>query len=150
MNELAERLTQWLRKDDPEIEFRIKTGTEMYRKGFGRIELRNADGSLVKRASIKLKQASHEYLFGCNAFMLNQFPEEEQNRHYEEVFANLFNEAVVPFYWSDLEVEDGHPRFASGSTPVYRRPPPTARNHAEGAPPLLAWLCSGMGSENQK
>ena len=56
--------------------------------------------------------------------MLNQFPEEEQNRHYEEVFANLFNEAVVPFYWSDLEVEDGHPRFASGSTPVYRRPPP--------------------------
>ena len=122
MNELAERLTQWLRKDDPEIEFRIKTGTEMYRKGFGRIELRNADGSLVKRASIKLKQASHEYLFGCNAFMLNQFPEEEQNRHYEEVFANLFNEAVVPFYWSDLEVEDGHPRFASGSTPVYRRP----------------------------
>lgn len=124
MNELAATLSQWLRKEDPEIEFRIKTGTEMYRKGFGRIELRKADGSMVKQASIRLKQKSHEYLFGCNAFMLNQFPEEEQNRRYEEMFAGLFNEAVVPFYWSDLEVEDGHPRFASGSAPIYRRPPP--------------------------
>lgn len=123
MNELAKSLSRWLVKEDPEIEFRIKTGTEMYRKGFGRIELLDAGRNKVKQASIRLKQVSHEYLFGCNAFMFNQFPEEEQNKRYEEVFANLFNEAVVPFYWSDLEVEDGRPRFASGSEPVYRRPP---------------------------
>ncbi len=123
MNEYAQNLCQRLVKEDAEVEFRIKTGTEMYRKGFGRIELQYADGSPVENASLKFKQISHEYLFGCNAFMFNQFPEEEQNRKYEEVFANLFNEAVVPFYWSDFELEDGNPRFASGSTPVYRRPP---------------------------
>ena len=124
MNEYAQNLCQRLLKEDAEVEFRIKTGTEMYRKGFGRIELQYADGSPVENASLKFKQISHEYLFGCNAFMFNQFPEEEQNRRYEEMFAGLFNEAVVPFYWSDLEVEDGHPRFASGSAPIYRRPPP--------------------------
>ena len=106
MNEYAQNLCQRLLKEDAEVEFRIKTGTEMYRKGFGRIELQNADGSPVENASLKFKQISHEYLFGCNAFMFNQFPEEEQNRKYEEVFANLFNEAVVPFYWSDFELED--------------------------------------------
>jgi endo-1,4-beta-xylanase len=30
----------------------------------------------------------------------------------------------VPFYWSDLEPEQGKPRFAKDSPPIYRRPPP--------------------------
>ena len=77
MNEYAQNLCQRLVKEDAEVEFRIKTGTEMYRKGFGRIELQYADGSPVENASLKFKQISHEYLFGCNAFMFNQFPEEE-------------------------------------------------------------------------
>lgn len=123
MNELAKELCKFLVREDAEVGFRIKQGTEMYRKGFGRINLTGAEGKPIRHARIRLKQVSHEYLFGCNAFMFNQFPEAEQNRRYEETFASLFNEAVIPFYWSDLEPEDGKPRFASGSTPIYRRPP---------------------------
>ena len=123
MNDFAKELTKFLVRKDDEVEFRIRTGTEMYRKGFGEIRLTGPDGKPVSRAKIRLKQKTHEFLFGCNAFMLNQFPEAEQNRKYEEVFASLFNEAVVPFYWSDLEPEEGELRFKTGSRPVYRRPP---------------------------
>ena len=121
--DLAKELLSRLQRKDDEIDFRIKTGTEMHRKGFGRFVLTDAAGEKITKAEIKLKQATHEFLFGCNAFMLNQFPEKEQNRRYEEVFASLFNEAVIPFYWKDLEPEEGQYRYTSGSKPIYRRPP---------------------------
>ena len=123
MNELAKSLCKYLIRQDPGTEFRIKTGTEMYRKGFGEIRLENPDGSPMDKAEIHLKQKTHEFLFGCNAFMLDQFPAKEQNQRYREIFSDLFNEAVIPFYWKDLEPEDGKLRFTHGSTPIYRRPP---------------------------
>lgn len=54
--------------------------------------------------------------------MINQFREAEKNAAHDAMFSNLFNLAVVPFYWSDLEVEDGKPRFDKNSPHVYRRP----------------------------
>ena len=52
--------------------------------------------------------------------MAEQFNEAEKNTIYEQKFAELFNLAVVPFYWSDLEPEDGKPRFAKDSPPIKR------------------------------
>jgi|GEM_PF-3783253 len=66
MNELAKSLCKYLIRQDPGTEFRIKTGTEMYRKGFGEIRLENPDGSPMDKAEIHLKQKTHEFLFGCN------------------------------------------------------------------------------------
>ena len=40
------------------------------------------------------------------------------------MFCNLFNFATVPFYWGDLEPQQGNPRFGEGSEPIWRRPPP--------------------------
>ena len=37
MNELASELTKHLLREDAEVEFRIRQGTEMYRKGFGQL-----------------------------------------------------------------------------------------------------------------
>ena len=124
MNELAQKLSQYLLKDDPEIERRIACGIEENRKGTGTISLVGPDGKPVTGAKVTLRQLGHEFHFGCNAFMLDQFPEAEKNAQYEETFANLFNLAVIPFYWSDLEPEDGAPRFDKGSRPIYRSPPP--------------------------
>ncbi len=123
MNEWAKDLSKFLLKKDEETDFLIQQGTELYRKGFCRIQLKDAAGNPVKKATVKLKQKTHQYLFGCNAFMQGQFPEEEKNKRYEEMFASVFNEAVVPFYWSDLEPEDGKPRFQHDAKPIYRRPP---------------------------
>lgn len=122
MNELAKRWTQRLFEEDSEIEHKIKTGTEMYRKGFGKFTLRDAEGNSVQNGEIGLKQKRHEYHFGCNAFMVSGFPEEEKNLRYEELFSELFNLAVIPLFWSDLEPDEGKPRFDKNSPHVYRRP----------------------------
>lgn len=124
MNELAQKLSQYLLKDDPAIEARIERGIEENRKGDGTIALVGPDGKPVAGARITLRQLGHEFHFGCNAFMLGEFPEAEQNARYEETFKELFNLAVIPFYWSDLEPEEGALRFAKDSRPIYRRPPP--------------------------
>lgn len=111
-------------EDDPEIEYRINNGIETNRKGFGQIELVDHTGKPVKASEIQLIQKNHEFHFGCNAFMVDQFSSAEQNARYEEVFADLFNLAVVPFYWSDMEPEYGKLRFDKNAAPIYRRPPP--------------------------
>lgn len=54
--------------------------------------------------------------------MLDQFSSPEQNKAYREMFTGLFNIATLPFYWSDLEPEQGRPRFAKDSPNIYRRP----------------------------
>ncbi len=124
MNDLAKKLSQYLLKDDPAIEARIERGIEENRKGDGTIALVGPDGKPVTGAKITLRQLGHEFHFGCNAFMLGEFPEAEQNAQYEETFKELFNLAVIPFYWSDLEPTEGELRFTKDSRPIYRRPPP--------------------------
>ncbi len=147
MNNLAQDLAKHLLKDDPEVEHRIQTGIETNRKGFGELALVDAAGEPVSGATVILRQTKHEFHFGCNAFMVDQFPEAEKNQCYEEVFSELFNLAVVPFYWSDLEPEDGQLRFGKNSAPIYRRPPPDRvlefcekRNITPKGHPLL-WHC---------
>lgn len=123
MNELGQSWTKTLFAPDPEIEYRIQAGTEMYRKGFGRLTLKGAAGTAIPRADVRLQLLAHEFHFGGNAFMVKQFPEEEKNRQYEEAFAKIFNLAVVPFFWRDLEPVEGQPRFTADSPPRPRRPP---------------------------
>jgi GH35 family endo-1,4-beta-xylanase len=121
MNDIATRLTKYLFREDPEVEFRINTGTEMNRKGFAKIRLFQ-NGEKVERARIRYRQKDHQFRFGANLFMLDQFESAEENAMYRERFASLFNFATVPFYWADMEVEEGKPRFSKDSPHVYRRP----------------------------
>jgi GH35 family endo-1,4-beta-xylanase len=123
MNEKAKIISQNLLNEDNEINYRINSGIENNRKGFAAIELQDKAGNEIKNAEISFRQLSHEYRFGCNAFMLEQFPEKEKNELYEERFADLFNLAVAPFYWRGLEPEDGELRFKKGCKAIDRRPP---------------------------
>lgn len=124
MNEFGKHALDLLLREDPEMEFKIDQNIEMYRKGFGTIRLRKADGSPVEHARITLHQTGHEFQFGANLFMLDAFPSEEMNERFKEEFRAMFNLAVIPFYWKDLELEDGKPRFSAESPRVPRRPPP--------------------------
>lgn len=123
MNEIAKTILEYLDANNPEIDHRVQFGIENNRKGFANLAIRTADGVSVDRADVHFRMTNHEYRFGCNAFMLEQFGKGEENAAYEREFANLFNLAVVPFYWSDLEPRDGALRFDSESAPIYRRPP---------------------------
>ena len=101
---------------------RAGSGIELYRKGDAKITVRRADGTPVENAVLKASQTKHEFKFGANIFMLDEFEKEEKNKIYREKFPEIFNLATVPFYWSDLEPEEGHPRFAADSPKIYRRP----------------------------
>jgi len=124
MNADFKKYTAKLFEPDPEIEFRIQNDTERFRKGFGKIVLKDSQGNPVKHARVSLKLTKHEFQFGCNAFMYDEFPDDEKNQAYAETFKEYFNLAVVPFYWSTLEPEDGKLRFAKNSPKIFRRPAP--------------------------
>ncbi|MBR2377011.1 MAG: endo-1,4-beta-xylanase [Clostridia bacterium] len=101
------------------LDKRNEEGIEKYRKGEFTIKFLNED-----KKEVTVKQTKHKFLFGTTAFMLNSFEKEEKEVIYKEKFVNLFNQAVVPFYWSDLEPEEGKLRFRKDTENVYRRPQP--------------------------
>ncbi len=124
-SELGKKLLKSMQRENSELDFLIKTNTELHRKGFARIALKSESGDAIEAdASIHYRQLTHEYRFGANLFMLEQFPEAEKNARFEERFTRLFNLGVVPFYWSDLEPVQGRPRYAKDSPHIYRRPAP--------------------------
>ncbi|MFT3933128.1 MAG: endo-1,4-beta-xylanase [Chitinophagaceae bacterium] len=106
--------------NDPEIEQRIRTGIEQNRMGNFSIEVPAYKG----KTEIEIQQVKQEFLFGANAFMIKGFDTPEQNKRFEDLFASLFNQAVIPYYWKTLEPVQGKPRYTAASEPSYRRPPP--------------------------
>ena len=57
----------------PEFDARIKCSTEISRKRALKLLITAPDGKPVERATIRFKLRKHEFRFGANAFMLNQF-----------------------------------------------------------------------------
>lgn len=106
------------------ISERVKSGIERYRKGLCRVRVTDRDGNPVKGAKLKVEQQSHDFGFGANIFMLDELPDENDNRTYREQFKRFFNLATVPFYWNGLEPEQGKPRYGKDSPKVWRRPAP--------------------------
>ena len=109
---------------DPQVEQRIVSGIQNNRMGFANLRFVDAQSNALNNVEVKFEQTRHEFLFGCNLFMLGGFPTPELNQRYEEAFCSVFNLAVLPFYWSDLEPEPGKLRFAKDSPFIFRRPPP--------------------------
>ncbi len=103
---------------------RSRDGIENARKGYGTIKVVDADGKPVQGAVIRLTQKTHDFHYGANLFMLDEFETEEKNAIYRKIFKEHFNFATLPFYWSTLEPEEGKPRYAKDSPKVYRRPSP--------------------------
>lgn len=109
---------------DPEVERRIEHGISTYRKSDVRLRLLDRSGKPVNGTSLEIRQQSHDFLFGANIFLLGGFDAPEKNARFEEAFTEVFNSAVVPFFWSDLEPQPGKLRFAADSPKIARRPPP--------------------------
>ncbi len=110
--------------EDPALMEKIDNNIETFRKQDAVIKVVSEDGEPLAGAQIQVKQLTHEFLFGCNLFMLKGFSTEKENRKYETAFLKINNFATVPFYWSDLEPEQGKVRFGKDSEVIYRRPPP--------------------------
>lgn len=105
------------------MEERINIGIEQNRKGYGEISVKDAQANPVSGAKISVKQKSHEFKYGANLFMLDEFENEEKNKLYRQYFAQAFNMATLPFYWDSTEPEKGKTRYTKDSEKLYRRPP---------------------------
>ncbi len=116
---------------------RIATGIEANRKGFAFLYFVDGNGNPVNDVEVKATQKSHDFKYGANLFMLGEMQDEERNEKYKRYFADAFNIATLPFYWSTLEPEQGKPRFAKDSPRIYRRP----------APDLCLEFCEANGIE---
>ena len=103
---------------------RVNSGIELYRKGYANLKFVLPDGTKVKNIKFKAEQKSHDFNFGCNIFLLDEFETEEKNKIFRNLFPEVFNYAIAPFYWDALEPEKGKPRYAKDSEKVYRRPAP--------------------------
>ncbi len=114
-----------LEKFDKDSTFYKETvlgGIEKYRKGDGKITFFGENGEKLKGAKVFAVQKTHEFKFGANLFLLDEFETEEKNQLYRERFKEVFNIATLPFYWRELEPVEGELRYGKDSRKMYRRP----------------------------
>ena len=102
---------------------RVSAGIEAHRKGWAELSFVDNDGNPVRGVTVEARQKTHDFHYGANLFMLDEMESDTKNAAYRRLFADAFNMATIPFYWRDLEPEQGKPRFAKDSPRVYRRPP---------------------------
>ena len=108
---------------NPAVQAKIDEGIERNRKGEATLEILNENGHPLKDVLVSVQQKSHEFLFGCNAFVLGQLGSPGKNQQYEEIFARVFNFATVPIYWAGTEPKQGNLRYKEGGEDIWRRPP---------------------------
>lgn len=114
-------LDQW---NDPNIQERIEDGIKHNRMGEFELWFEDAEGNTIKNVTVEIEQATHDFYFGANGFMVNGFEDPKENELFEKYFTRLFNFVTIPFYWPELEPEPGKLRFDKNSEYIYRRPAP--------------------------
>lgn len=85
---------------------RVREGIEKNRKGDIKLHIAKG-GKPLSGIKVKITQLTHDFHYGANIFMLDQFEKEEKNQLYRKYFAEGFNMATLPFYWDALEPEPG-------------------------------------------
>lgn len=115
---------KWINEQQEYMNRRVQYGIESYRKADAMLTFVDKKGNPLKDITFHAALKNHDFDFGCNLFLLDEFETEEKNKEYRRLFAEVFNYATIPFYWKDLEPEQGKPRYAKNSPRVYRRPAP--------------------------
>ena len=85
---------------------------EQHRKADAVVEVLDAAGRPVSGAEVRVEQARHAFLFGCNIFRWGACPTPQLEQAYRERFAALLNYATLAFYWARYEPEQGKPDHA--------------------------------------
>jgi endo-1,4-beta-xylanase len=115
----------------------VSDGIRAHRQGDFRLTLHDDAGNALPGVPVRLRLTRHAFRFGGNAFMAGGFDDPAHNAAYDACFREVFNEAVLPFFWKDEETEPGRFRFGKDSEPRFRRPPPDF---------MLDW-CRDVGAE---
>lgn len=103
---------------------RVGEGIEKNRKSSATLKITSAGGKPIANVEVKVNQLTHDFLYGANIFMLDELEDKEKNELYKSYFKGAFNQATLPFYWCDLEPEEGKLRYEKDAPKIYRRPAP--------------------------
>ena len=117
-----DNLLKYFDENKDYMDARVSHGIEWYRKGAATLNFVENGSKKAGNITVEIKQKNHEFKYGANIFMLDEFENEEKNKLYREKFPAALNLATIPFYWSDLEPERGKPRYTADSPKIYRRP----------------------------
>lgn len=121
------RRSAWAR---PDVAARIEEGIKINRTSWTTLKFVDAHGKPIAGLSVEAELIRHAFLFGANGFMVDGFEKAEENRKFTQAFTGILNFVTIPFYWKGIEPRPGVTRYAAGSEPIYRRPPPDV---------VLAW-----------
>lgn len=87
-----------------------------HRMGSVLIKISGKDGKPLANSEVTIRQKKHAFLFGCAEFSVVPLangeldgPAEEAASERFDKFFDLFNLAVLPFYWGRFEPEKGKP-----------------------------------------
>jgi GH35 family endo-1,4-beta-xylanase len=67
----------------------------------------DAAGKPLAGQAVTVRQTSHKFLFGCNAFVIDANSSTPAQLDYRKHFAGLLNYATLPFYWGGYEKQPG-------------------------------------------
>ena len=124
-----------------------KDNIEKYRKSDFSIQLEGFVKDDLKNIKIEVEQTSHDFLFGCIIFDLVTPDETPENEIlFKERFKNLFNLAVLPFYWAGYEPEQGKTKLQEtmvvakwcNENGIITKGHPLVWTHEAGTPKWLA------------
>ena len=71
------------------------------------LTMKYENGTLINNTLINYNLIRHEFIFGCNIYQFNITGSSYGNEKYTEYFKQLFNLAVIRFYWSGYEPSQG-------------------------------------------
>ena len=98
----------WEKWND-EVQAKIDRDIEANRKADGRF----TPEGIPAGAEVKVEQIKSAFIFGAHIFNFDQLGTDERNAKYRALYGHdgLFNSATIAFYWKQLELEEGKPRF---------------------------------------
>ncbi len=101
--------TDNVKKIESELMQRAAANIEKYRKGDIEIFFRDESDKPLRNASLEITQVGSDFLVGCTIFPLVRGSEAYRPEQFKQVFADIFNFAVFPFYWAGYERTQGMP-----------------------------------------
>lgn len=84
---------------------------EAHRTSPAVVRVVDAQGNPVHGAQVTVAQETHDFLFGANFMAYKGFNTTAKNNAYEQRFADVFNYATAPFFWSWFEPVQGQPNY---------------------------------------
>jgi GH35 family endo-1,4-beta-xylanase len=105
-----------------EQEYLVKArqNIEQYRKGDASVLFLDSESKPLKNVKIEVNQVSQDFLFGNIVWELTTMWKKDQYKTdiFKDKFKDLFNFAIIPFYWSAYELTAGKPQWQGNEAAI--------------------------------